>query len=156
MLADDNIAITRGNDVVDDAHYPQPGTGKTTQVLMFGWPDWASVEPLLDPGRAERMARLSREVAELAAGAIHRDGVRWDDAPLPPLLHWCRWQTRIGTRTGHQLTERCACGAARALSRAVGGRFAGRWTGRNCRRWGRPPAASRWRRALARWGRMST
>lgn len=68
-------------------------------------------------------ADIQREV-DLAEGIIHRDGVKWSDAPLPRRLHRCTaWTTAV--RLG---VLRCACGA---MTRAP---FEDRWANRNARR----------------------
>ena len=52
----------------------------------------------------------------------HKDGVAWNDAPLPPRWHRCKVQTRGYDRL--ELIERCACGATRFDGGGV-------WVGKN-------------------------
>ena len=56
---------------------------------------------------------------------FHRNGIRWDQAPLPSRFHRCRVQTFLSLEgRGFQ---RCACGAIRLSGRL-------RWMHRNLRR----------------------
>ena len=59
-------------------------------------------------------------------GMAHRDGVWWNDAPVPPRWHRC-WAQTTGFFEGRRV-ERCACGAIRYSGDGVG------WTDRNSRR----------------------
>lgn len=56
----------------------------------------------------------------------HRDGIPWNKAPLPSVLHWCSPQT-VGW-IGTDRVERCACGAIRNPGIST------RWMERNSRR----------------------
>jgi hypothetical protein len=56
-----------------------------------------------------------------------RQGVWWNEAPLPHRVHRCEAQTK-GWTSGSTYVERCACGAIKSE---------GRWTDKNWRRKGR-------------------
>lgn len=51
--------------------------------------------------------------ADRANSIVHLRGVPWFDAPVPPTRHRCWPQTSARWVLGHELTERCACGAIR-------------------------------------------
>jgi len=62
----------------------------------------------------------------------HRNGIPWDEAPLPRRIHRCRTQTTGTYDRWHQMFDWCACGAKRKL-----GSFGrGYWYGKNARRRG--------------------
>lgn len=69
---------------------------------------------------------MTRDAEFLASLTEHRDGIPWDQAPLPRRFHWCRAWT-VGYSPALGRVERCACGAHAYGS--MGG-----WSGKNSRR----------------------
>jgi hypothetical protein len=103
-----------------DADSYRPGSA-AGQVLGSARADQIRLtESVLRAARTEAIGRRAVTIALPAVAEpwpLHRDGVSWHEAPLPPARHPC-WPQTIGVyATSGRGFERCPCGAVRAERR---------------------------------------